>query len=52
MNCVKSVRIRSYSGPHFPACRTEQLQIRTLLRSDEDPLLSSSLFVHLKLILQ
>ena len=29
-HCVKSVCIRSYSGPYFPAFRPEQLRIRTL----------------------
>ena len=27
-NCVKSVRIRSYSGPHFPAFRLNNISLR------------------------
>ena len=30
-NCVKSVRIRSYSGPHFPRIRTEYGEIWSML---------------------
>ena len=32
-HCVKSVRIRSYSGPYFPASQTE---IRTRVTLDTD----------------
>ena len=28
LHCVKSVRIRSYSGPHFPRSQTEYGEIR------------------------
>ena len=42
-HCVKSIRIRSYSGPHFPAfelntgkCGPEQLRKQTLSRSERE----------------
>ena len=30
LHCVKSVRIRSFSGPYFPALGSEKLRIQAL----------------------
>ena len=36
LNRVKSVRIRNYSGPHFPACglNTERYGVSLLIQSE------------------